>query len=403
MPTKEYANEYNLKAFLDETALNLSSYSKIECLELFDQLVNLILKQDPETDVCEEVLSFCAASVLEMSKSSSWSLKKLLQSSKILKKYSNFHVFVDAVTSTLVSLDRIEIDEDILIESVISGLSAIESQTISLSGSSLIKLLKNNPKGVSRSLKLHPDFVAILTADMCAMFSRLEEESIQLAPFIRIVRFCELIIELGGDVELEGKIIETVKNEFINKIYRTKLRQMRTERSEALKWCNELMKVCHRGNQLVRILVNEVFKNLNVSIVKNNSDLKEILRNERSRTIEEIVNILFIQNDSTSTSTSNQNKNKQLKIPECKNIQNITDSIYGTNLKRLLNSFESFPIALNFKSKNSLTDFAHETFTQNREILLNWLPFCLQVTEVEGFDVEMQMFIDISGRINEFL
>ena len=78
----------------------------------------------------------------------------------------------------------------------------------SLSGSSPIKFAQKDPRGISKRLASTPDFVAVLTADMCAMFSRLDEESnAEMAPFIRIVRFCELILDLSGDANLERKIL----------------------------------------------------------------------------------------------------------------------------------------------------------------------------------------------------
>ena len=386
------SRDYNLKEFLDEAAATLTAYNKTERRDLIEEIVSLITVPDSQANVCEEVLSFCSASVLEMIKTSPESLDNLLRSSRILKQYSNFHVLVDAVTSTFVSLDPVKMDEAALLDAVISGLTAIESQTISLSGSCLIKLLKRDPRGVSRRLIDHPDFVAVLTADMCAMFSRLEEDIVQTVPFIRIVRFCELIIDLSGDPQLEQKILQSVECEFINKIYRSELKQMKLDRTEAVKWCNELMKVCHRGNQLVRPLVSKVFEDLHVSALQETDDLKEILRNERSRPIKEVARLLF--------TSKRPGCSQILRIPSSPS--RVDEPLYRSTLKRFLKSFEQFPVGIS-PQNCSLSDFAGEMFKTDREILTNWLPFCLQVVEIEAADAEMRMFVDISGRINEFL
>ena len=389
------SRDYNWKTFLDETATNLATIKQAERRDLFVQLSDLVLESE-DAEVCEEILSFCSASVIEMIKSAEDSLERLLKSFKRLKKYSKFHVLVDAVTSTYVALENTQIDENVLLESVISGLTAIESQTISLSGSSLIKLLKKDPHGISMRLAEHSDFVAVLTADMCAMFSRLDEESnAEMAPFIRIVRFCELILDLSGDANLEQKILKTMESEFINKIYRTELKEMKGDRSEALKWCNALLKSCHRGNQLVRPLVHEVFTGIDVGMNGDNADLREILANERIRPIKGVAALLFTERN------MNEMCRPVLNIPEPVQAQIIDDSIYRCALKRMLNSIDLFPVSLDI-SKCELTSFAASLLQENREILINWLPYCLQVCELVFNDAEMAMYIDISRRINDY-
>ena len=104
---------------------------------------------------------------------------------------------------------------------------------------------------------------------------------------------------------------------------------------------------------------------------------------------------------------------KVLKIPASRlnNACPINDSVYRKALKRLLNSFERFPVANETENCGNptceptceLTSFALETFLENREILINWLPHCLQACEIEPGDPEMAMFIDISNRIREYL
>lgn len=410
-----------LKKFLDETAQNISELKSPELEDLFDRLIDFVLQdrssvseEEEWEGSVEEVLKFCSASVLEMtkckSKSAEKSLMKLFQSSSKLKIYPNYHVLINALTSTMVKNPISEYESEWIgsvLEAVISGLTAIESETISLSGSSLIKLLKwereqekedlgkGDGKLISKRLAEHVDFVAILTADMCAMFSQLEE--VKSAPFIRIVRFCELVIDVSDrNSGLKERIVDSVKREFVGKVYRTTLREMK-DSSLALSWCNELLKACRRGNDLVIPLISEVFKVLkDLEKLEDNEDLIEILQNERSRVVEEIVRHLF--------TAAEYDDGGAINLIRAKPIEDvlIDDLIYRNALRKQLESFERFRIPESVKI-GGLTELAAKMFSRNRLVLLNWLPYCYAKLGWAELDSELRMFIDISGKVAEYL
>lgn len=400
----------SLKKFLDETAQNIGNLPADQVESLFSQLVEQrVLSEtckDLSDEEIEEILKFCSASVLEITKTSRLSLMNLLKNSGKLRKYPNYHVLVNAITSNLVkepisvALETGWIDS--ILDALISGLTTIESETISLSGSSLIKLLKwertNEVSWISRKLADHEDFVAILTADMCAMFARMEEEGdgFTAAPFIRIVRYCELVIDVSDPKSgLKDSIIKTVQEEFISKVYRTTLKESKEKIEKPLRWCNELLKTCHRGNELVRPLVNEVFHKIKPALVVDNAHFIEIVANERSRPIDGIVKLLFTAEDSGCGCCT-------IKVPELMNTLVIDDLIYKKCLKEQLESFEQFRISRNIKI-SGLTPLAVNLFNGNRTVLLNWLPYCVKTCRILPVDLEMKMFVDISTKIVEFL
>lgn len=428
-----YGND-DIKRFLDKTADNLGSLKSNEIEKLFENLIETVLEEEEEdsSEIIEEILAFCSASVLEMIQSAKGTLQNLFLARDSLKLYSNFHVLISSVVSTVVKNSVSDFDDqwiDLLLESVISGLSAIGSETISLSGSSLIKILKWEEdkigidksdgllcKRLSKKLAAHPDFVAILTADMCAMFSRIEE--VDSAPFLRIVRFCELLIDVSDNRSgLSEKIVETVEREFISKVYRTTLKTI-SSKTLPFKWSNELLKVCHRGNELVKPLVGEVFKEQssnghNIYNVNNssynghnntlidtasplffNSDFIEIFSNERSRIIPEIVQLLFRHEETTCTcSITISDSNDTV----------INDDYYKTVLLKQLESFEKFKIR-NFDKFKSISTFSVFLFQSNRQILSNWLPYVLKLkVKIETDNSDLRLHMDISKKLVKFL
>lgn len=414
MPTTIYYNE--IKRFLDETADNLGNLKASELEELYENLIKTvisILEQGGSSEIIEEIFAFCSASVLEMIQTAKGVLLKAFKERDSMKLYSNYHILISSIVSRVVKYPVSDFDEnwiDLLLESVISGLTAIESETISLSGSSLIKLLKWGEEEeedtllcerLSKKLANHPDFVDILVADMCAMFSRIEE--VGTSPFLRIVRFIELLINISDEKSgLENKIVETVEREFISKIYRTTLKTILSI-NLAFKWANELLKVCHRGNELVNGLVGEVFKELgNIRaeekanfIIQQNSDFIEILANERSRKIPEIVKLLF---------TPEESEKVTLIVPVGDSVDGgvINDEIYKTVLLKQLESFEMFKVS-EFHVMKSATPFSIKLFKSNRLVLLNWLPYLLKVVKIETKNVELRLQLEISMKLIEFL
>lgn len=393
----------SLKKFLDETAESFGTEKSKDFDGIIIILIEQILEED-SSEIIEEILKFCSASVLEMSYSSMGSLKKLFENYQKFKFFYNFHILVNALTSKIIKRSGKEFESnwiDSLLDALISGLSAIESETISLSGSALINLLKwekKNPESlISKKLADHVDFVAVITADMCAMFSRIEE--VQFAPFIRIVRFCELIIDVSDpNSGLKERIIETIQKEFINKIYKKTLRTLNSNEiidGFPLTWCKELLKVCHRGNELVGPLVNEVFTQITTKEnLWENADFIEILENERSRTIEPIVKLLF---------TAEKPNNQTLIIDNVDKVIVIDDLLYRTTLKRQLESFEQFKIDKNIQINGILKE---NLFIEHRAVFKNWLPYCLMTAkriQIHEKDLEMQMFIDISRKLIKYL
>ena len=178
----------------------------------------------------------------------------------------DYHIFVSTVASNIITRKREEVDSGILratLDALLLGLAAIESETISLSGSCIIKLIQWDHTGeVSRILRDNADFVAILVADLCAMFSKIEDSG--SAPFIRIVRFCELLIDVSGfESGLPEKIIASLHSEFISRILRTTILSSKNPYT-ILRWCNELLKACHRGNEFVVPILNEVFSRITI-------------------------------------------------------------------------------------------------------------------------------------------
>jgi hypothetical protein len=402
MPTIVYYDHF--KKFLDETADKLRNMKSDEIEGIYENLVETVLEQESSSEIIEEILAFCSASVLEMIQSGKGSLYKVLKGRDSLKSYSNFHILISSIVSTVVQTPVSDFDEgwiDSLLESVISGLAAIESETISLSGSSLIKLLKwgNVCERLSKRLADHPDFVAILTADMCAMFSRIEE--VGSGPFLRMVRFCELLISVSDDEEsdLKNKIVETVEREFLRKVYGTTLKTI-SSKTLPLKWSNELLTFCHRGNELVKPLVGQVFKSSNSTNYFDliyNSDFIEILANERSRAIPEIVELLF---------TFEEYEGTTLIISDSYSYSGtlvITDEVYKAVLLNKLESFEMFRIR-NFSDFKSITPLAILLFEAHRQILLNWLVYILKLkVKIETKNVELRLHMDISRKLDEYL
>lgn len=390
----------NFKRFLDETADNLANLKSSEVAELYENMFETIMEQGDSVAI-GEIFAFCSASVMEMIQSARGTLEKIFRHRNELSIYSNFHVLISSVVSTILKSAITDFESewiDLLLEAVITGLTAIESETISLSGSSLIKLLKwdeenNYALGLSHKLAAHSDFVAILTADMCAMFARIDE--VDSAPFLRIVRFCELLIDASDKrSNLMNKIVDTVAEEFIARVYRTTLRTSSSVNS-ALKWSNDLLKLCHRGNELVKPLVGVVFAHLttvNNSEFSSNSDFIEILSNERSRTIPEIVCFLFTQE-----------AKRFMKITvESAEFCEISEEIYKRELLNQLDSLERFKIA-HFNSCESLTTISIELFQSHRSILLNWLPYVLKVAEIETNDPLLRLQMDISKKLAQLL
>ena len=402
MPTIIYNNDF--KRFLDETADNLGNLKTSEVEELYENLIATVLEQD-STEINEEILAFCSASVLEMIQTAKGTLLKVFNGRDSMKLYSNFHILISSVVSTVINYPITDFEEnwiDLLLESVISGLTAIESETISLSGCSLIKLLKWGDdllcERLSKNLANHPDFVVILIADMCAMFSRIEE--VGIIPFLRIVRFLELLINVSDEkCGLMNKIVEMVEKEFINKIYRTTLKTI-SSKNLALKWSNELLKVCHRGNELVKLLVGEVFKEFEEikkeEIIKN-QDFIEILANERSRKIPEIVKLLF-----TSEESPKEEKTCLILSVYDFDVLVINEEIYKNVLLKQLESFEMFKVT-EFNFMKNITQFSILLFKSNRLVLLNWLPYILKVTKIETKSVELRLQLEISMKLIEFL
>jgi hypothetical protein len=390
----------NFKRFLDEIADNLANLKASEVAELYENMFESIAEQDNAV-VIEDIFAFCSASVMDMIQSARGTLEKIFRRRNELGIYSNFHVLISSVVSTIVKSPIADFDPkwiDLLLEAVITGLTAIESETISLSGSSLIKLLKWDEEshfavGLSQKLAAHSDFVAILTADMCAMFSRIDE--VDSAPFLRIVRFCELLIDVSDKQSgLTDKIVETVAEEFIAKVYRTTLRTS-SNVNTALKWSNDLLKVCHRGNELVRPLVGEVFthlNNVNVSDFVSNSDFIEILSNARSRAVPEIVCFLFTSESSDIGKITLDN------IEICE----ISEEVYKRELLNQLESLECFKIA-HFDRFKSVKTVAVGLFQSHHSILLNWLPYVMKVAEIETSDPLLKLQIDISKKLAQLL
>lgn len=388
----------NIKDFLDKTAERIGNMKCGDSKLLFDELVELILRPSTESAEIEEVLAFYSASVLEMMQSSRGALAVLFVNKYRFKNYSKFHVLVSAVISIMVGDDYARYSDlwvDGVIDALICGLTAIESETISLSGSSLIKLLRWDATGrISRVLADHVDFVAILTADMCAMFSRMDESGSMA--FVRIVRFCELIIDVSDKgSKLSEKIVRSITSEFIKKVYRNTLRMTRNY-GGALMWCDELIKGCQRGNEVTRPLVGEVFKWIGaVDNLHSNIELVQILRNERSRSVEEIASLLFANAEST--------KPQCIRSDNQQGVFTVDDAGYRRALKENLNSFNNFRIPKPFKF-NSLTPFGMEIMTKDREVLMNWLLYVCKVAKVEvADDEELLMLLDISSKMNEFL
>lgn len=232
-------NPHNLKGFLDEKSDLIFKMKEKESSKLFNDLLQMILSSTAGSEEeIEDILDFFTSNVIEMMKSSRNLLEILFENRDKFKYLSKFHVLISAVVSTIVGDDEEEDfgSIDCVVDALILGLTAIESDTISLSGSSLIKLLKWDKNGrISRSLRDHPDFIAILTADMCAMFSRIDESGSMA--FLRIVRFCELLIDVSDkESELSESIVESISKEFIEKVFRNTLRMI-GNLQDPLKWC----------------------------------------------------------------------------------------------------------------------------------------------------------------------
>ena len=404
----------SLISFLDETSQNICNLESKDVQVLFDQMVRLIVEEESD-EVIEEILKFCSSNVWELTGSlDSW--KKLFLNCGKLKHFPNFHVLVSTVTSKIVKdpIEEVESDWiDSLLDALISGLAAIESETISLSGSSLIKLLKwerqNGDGGrlsISKKLAKSSDFVAILSADMCAMFSRIgaedadADENNQAAPFIRIVRFCELIIDVSDpESGLKERILDTVEKEFINKVYRKTLREMKGNERMAMKWCDGLLKSCHRGNDLVNRLVGEVWSLLmvcdgsNFRVFECDNNFIGIISNEWSRRIKEIVLFLFSSTEET----------EKIVINNTSDTSSDDDLVYRNALRSQLESFEKFKIPADSPNFRGLTRMGAKMVGENRSVLINWLPYCLKLTEIESCDLEIKIHIDISRKLIEYL
>ena len=194
-----------------------------------------------------------------------------------------------------------------------------------------------------------------------------------------------------------------VKIEFINKIYRTTLKTI-SSKNLALKWSNELLKVCHRGNEIVKPLVGEVFKEFGEEEIKEeeflkNQDLIEILANEKSRKIPEIVKLLF-----TSEESPKEEKTCLILSVYDFDVLVINEEIYKNVLLKQLESFEMFKVT-EFNFMKNITQFSILLFKSkfNRLVLLNWLPYILKVTKIETKSVELRLQLEISMKLIEFL
>lgn len=398
-------NPHNLKGFLDEKSDLIFKMKEKESSKLFNDLLQMILTSTAGSEEeIEDILDFFTSNVIEMMKSSRNLLEILFENQGKFKYLSKFHVLISAVVSTIVGEDEEDFGSlDCVVDALILGLTAIESDTISLSGSSLIKLLKWDKNGrISRILRNHPDFIAILTADMCAMFSRIDESGSMA--FLRIVRFCELLIDVSDkESKLSESIVESISKEFIEKVFRNTLRMI-GNLQDPLKWCSELLKGCQRGNEITRPIISEVFnclKSGNNYSIQDNSDILDILRNERSRSIEGIVQFLFC----FTCAELQVLEVKSLKSEPIK-IDNDADCNYKSILKRNLESFNRFRVPSPFKY-NSLTSKAVEIMKKDRQVLLNWLPYVCKMIRVrienDAEDEELLINLDISRKLIEFL
>jgi len=303
---------------------------------------------------------------------------------------------VSYTTATCSSGELINLES--LLNAVVSGLTAVESETLSLSGSSLVKLLQWNRRIVSQGLSGHEDFVSILTADMCAMFSRIET-STDFGPFLRIVRFCELIIALSDPESLlKNIIINSVQEEFIERVYRTTLRTCLNS-NIPLQWCAELLQVCHRGNELVIPLVDEVISQVHFNEDPSiQEDLLKIVCNERARLIPGVIKLLFSAQSSEEAII--------LSFPSSILEPNMIcdNSMYSKTLSNALDSFERFRVPEHMKSQiSSFSPFGKIIFERERPVLLNWLPYCLKIQSIYTDDVELKMSIDICTKLTSYL
>lgn len=369
--------------------------------KVFVRLVDDLISDSRGMSV-DDVLDFLVSGVVELIQQSPESFKRLLRCCDFsLRSSFKFHVLISAAVSYLTVVNGAREEEglmELLLNVVVFGLTAVESETLSLSGSSLVKLLQWDRVSVSRFLVQHPDFISILTADMAAMFSGSENN---LQPFVRIVRFCELIIALSNpNSQLKEALLQSIQSEFIEKVYRTTLRSIYGQ--NPLQWGLELLRVCHRGNELVIPLIEEIFSELRDL---SSPEFVEMLRHERSRQITSITKLLF------HTDGDDCGKLKDTAVIRAcsQNTLPLDDlnATYSEYLSSAMESFDRFRVPEEVKCEiSSLTPLGQKVMESDFQVLQNWLPYCLKVCEinsVEDDDLELKMAIDICSKLSTLL